>query len=91
MIYFAKDVKVVPFLTPRTIRIVHGAGRVKEVKIIGSHVRNIEINRKVVNHRLYYPKLQTTPRVAEEIWIPPAEVKKRPRWTIGISVFRNYK
>ena len=31
------------------------------------------------------------PRTPDEVWIPPADARVRPPWTVDISVFRDYK
>jgi len=35
--------------------------------------------------------VKTKPRTPDEVWIPQANIKERPPWTVGISIFKDYK
>ena len=49
------------------------------------------INHEVIDSDDYEIKIKDVkPRTPDEVWVPPADLRERPPWTVDISVFSSY-
>ena len=50
-----------------------------------------DINSKVVDNQFYTAHIDIKPRIKDKVWKNPTDDLLKPKWRLGISLFKNYK